>query len=297
MRLIGRVVATGYYDMQQVRMGTKNRIRDIIRKKAEGIPFDKVEDKKEDGSPKHEKNYTDAELFELWKKLLVDKKITDDEYVYVQKCWEMAESTEKIEKSYKDQMMTFIKDRAVYQQFLSKIRGIGPVISAMLIKNFNNCERFETISALWSYTGNGVEGGKAPKVKRGEKSGFSPKLRAFTWNISESMVKLNKGIYRQIYDTSKQEAAALKFKPGELAERYGKAYKEEDVKLSKGHCHNRALRKIRKLFLAHYWAAARELAGLETKSPFAEKLGHLNIITWRDAIRQEPAKKEKEEDE
>jgi hypothetical protein len=167
----------------------------------------------------------------------------------------------------------------------------------ILIKYFNNCERFETISALWSYTGNSVEAGKAPKVRRGEKSGFSPKLRAFTWNISESLIKHNKGIYRQIYDTSKQTAAALKFEPNELFEKYGKAYKADDIKLSKGHCHNRALRKVRKLFLAHFWAAARELNGLETKSPFAERLGHGDIVTWHDAIRQEPAKKDKEEDE
>jgi len=284
-KFIGRIVAGAYYDMQQVRISTKNRIRDVIRKNIEGIDFDKVEKKKEEKS--FEKKYKDEELFRLWDKLLADKKIDKEEYNYVLKCWKISNESEKIERKYKTAMREYILNEKVYRMFLKGIRGIGEVLSANLIKEFGDCSQYDTISKLWANTGNAVINGIAPKKTKGEKLNFSPRLKVLCWKLSDCLLKSNKGIYRQIYNTTKERYTNKDYKKGELFEKYGKPYKKEDTKLSKGHCHNRALRKMRKIFLANYWEASRELNGLETKSPFAEKLGHKNIISWKKALEAE----------
>lgn len=284
-KFIGRIVAGAYYDMQEVRIATKNRIRDIIRKKIEGIDFDEVEEKKEEKN--YEKKYKDEELFKLWDKLLADKKIDKDEHKYVIKCWEISDESEKIERKYKTAMMEYIMNEEVYKKFLLNVRGMGEVLSANLIKEFGDCSQYDNVSKLWAHTGNSVIHGIAPKKRKGEDLNFSPRLRTLTWKLSDCLLKSNKGIYRQVYDTTKERYTNTEFKEGELQEKYGKPYKKEDIKLSKGHCHNRALRKMRKLFLSNYWECAREMAGLETKSVFAEQLKHKNIIHWKDALKLE----------
>ena len=45
---LGRIATEGYYDYQEIRITQNNRIRDIIRRKLEGIPMDKPEEKKEE---------------------------------------------------------------------------------------------------------------------------------------------------------------------------------------------------------------------------------------------------------
>ena len=74
----------------------------------------------------------------------------------------------------------------------------------------------------------------------------------------------------------------------ELMEKYGKPYKEDELQFRPIHAHNIALRKMRKLFLAHYWEASRELNGLPVREPYAkDKLQHKNIISWKQAIKYE----------
>ena len=291
-KFMGRIVAGAYYDMQIIRIGTKNRIRDVIRKKIEGIPFDAVEDKKEE--KKFEKKYTDIQLFEKLGKLKDKSGIDEDEYEYIKKCWKMASESQKIENRYKTAMLEYVESEKVYTEFLQLIRGIGPVLSANLIKEFGDCKMYDNVAKLWAHTGNHVVGGIAPKKRKGEDLTFSPRLRMFTWKISDSLMKSNKGIYRQVYDTTKEAMLNKEYGKGELKEKYSKPYKEEDIHLSKGHAHNMALRKMRKLFLSHYWSCAREMAGLEVRVPYVEeKLKHKNIITWRKAIKNEPKPKEK----
>ncbi len=281
-KMLGRIVAGAYYDMQEVRISTKNRIRDIIRKKVEGIDFDAVEEKKEDRDFK--KKYTDKQLFNLWNDLLEKKEITEHEHRYVQMCWDLADESENIEDKYKNRMLEYVLQEKVYTEFLEKIRGIGPVISANLLKEFGDCSQYHTTSSLWCHTGNDVTGdGKAPKRHKDQK--FNPRLLTFTWKISDNLMKQNKGIYRKCYNDAKTRYLNRKYPEGELEAKYGKPYKKEDTKLIKGHAHNMALRVTRKLFLAHYYGCAREMAGLDVREPYVkEALGHKDVTTWRDAV-------------
>lgn len=281
---VGRIVAGGYYDLQGVRIATKNRIRDIVRKRIENIPFDQTEEKKEEKT--HESKYTDDKLFAMWHDLHGKGEISDDEHKYIIRCWEIADESEKVESKYKKAMEEYINTEPVYNEFLVHVKGIGPVLSANLIKEFGDCGRYDTVSKLWAHTGNDVRGGLAPRKRKGEDLTFSPYLRTLTWKISDCLMKSNKGIYREVFVTSKEKYLAREYKAGELAERFN-GYKPEDTQLRKGHANAMALRKMRKLFLSHYWECARQTAGMDTRGRFCEELGHKNIITWKDAVNRE----------
>lgn len=287
LRQMGRVVAGAYYDMQGVRIGTKNRIRDVIRKKIEGIPFDAVEEKKGEEETKETK-YSDKDLLALFDECLKKGQVDQTEYDYTMRCWETADNSEKIEAQYKKTMEEYVKMEPIYTEFMQHIRGLGPVLSANLIKEFGYCEKYSTVSKLWAHTGNSVIGGKAPKKRKGEDLTFSPKLRTLTWKISDSLLKQNKSYYRSIYDTEKQRQLNREYAEGVLLEQFGKPYKSEETHLRLLHAHNRALRKMRKHLLDHYWVAARELSNQSVSAPFVSTFeGHQHIIDWRTAVKME----------
>lgn len=294
-KAVGRIVAGAYYDMQQVRIATKNRIRGIIRAKAEGIPLDRTEKKKDEKDKTREKKYTDEKLFGLWNKLLQDKKIIEGEHEYVLETWKLADSSESIEGKYKTNMSKYIVTEPIYRVFLEHIRGIGEVLSANLIKEFGYCERYDTVSKLWAHTGNSVINGKSPKLRRGEQAGFSSKLRTLTWKISDCLMKSNNGLYRRMYDDERKRLQKVRYDKGELFEKYKtpnkEPYKRNDIKLSEGHMHNMALRKMRKMFLEHYWVCSREITGQSISKPWQfSKPEHTHYISWRDAIKAERTK-------
>ena len=332
IKLMGRIIANSFYETQQIRISTMSRIRDVIRKKIEGIPFDQVEEKKQEDD-ENEKSYTDEELLLYLKELLDKNSVTQQEYDYVLRCIEIAKESRKIENKYKKAMEEYVITESIYNRFLKDVRGIGIILSANLIKEFGYCENiifdkkegkvigretgdkkefedalklynderlivqeeyrysmkgYSAVSKIWSHTGYTSLNGVAPRRRKGENVHFSPRLRTLLWKCSDCLMKSNKGLYRQIYTTEKQVQLAKTYPEGKLFELYGKPYKSEDTKLSKGHAHNRALRKIGQLFLSHYWACAREIKGLPTRSLYVqEKLGHTNIITWKKVLEME----------
>jgi len=286
VKLIGRIIANTYYDFQQVRIRSMNRIRDIIRKKIEGIAFDEVEEKKDQKN--FLKKYTDDVLLKKWDNLFTEGEIPKNEHDYMIKCWNLMKEGKNIENRYKSAMLNYVSEEIVYNEFLNKIRGIGPVLSANLIKEFGDCSNYDNVSRIWAHTGNSVINGIAPKRRKGELLSYNPKLRTMTWKISDSLLKQNKGYYRQIYDTEKEKQLNKIYDEGFLEQRYGKPYKANDTKLSKLHAHNRALRKMRKIFLDHFWHASRELNGLPAEKNYVEGvLQHNHIITWKKAISRE----------
>ena len=131
IHFVGRIVAGAYYDMQQIRISTSNRIRDVIRKKIEGIKFDQVEGKKEKS---YLKKYEDKHLTFYLKLLEKKNRITAKEGKYIEKCMEIQHESERIENKYKVAMLDYIKTEKVYTEFLEKVRGIGEVLSANLLK-------------------------------------------------------------------------------------------------------------------------------------------------------------------
>ena len=284
-RSMGRVIAVGYYGFQEVRMKFKNQIRDIIYKKDNDIPFDVVEEKKE--KKNYGNKYTDKELVNILTLLEKNNKINPHEHKMLSKCQEMIKDTIRIENNYRKLMGEFVKDEPIFIEFLNKVRGVAMVLSANLIKEFGDCSKFKTVSKMWKYSGNHTVNGFAPVRKKGEKLGYSANLKMLTWKISDSLLKSNKGYYRELYLNEKKKQSEKEFEIGYLAEHYN-GYKEPDIKLLKGHAHNRALRKTRKHFLSHFWEASRELAGLSVEKTYVEGvLKHEHIIHWKDVLKME----------
>jgi len=271
IQAIGRVIVGGYYDHQEVRQANMNRMRDVIRKKNEGIPLDMVEEKKD--KKKFAKKYQDANLPKLLNKMKDEDKLTDKELDYIQKSLNISKGAERFETEAKALMKGYIESHPIYWDFLKKIRGIGPVLSSNVIKSFGYCERFDMVSALWKYCGLHVVDGKAPKRAKGEKIDWNPKLRTMCWKIGDSFVKARSPVYRQIYDEEKARRLQ-KFK----AEKH-------DPKSIKLHADLCARRKMVKIFLQHYWVVSREMAGLSTRPPYPiDKLGHRSYISPEEVI-------------
>lgn len=282
-----RLNAVGYEYIQDVRKKMMNQVRDIVRKKDMGISFDEVEDKKEKKS--YGTKYNDSKLLGVANELIKQEKILPEEGKYILDFFDVQiPLISKLEKEYRKNMGKLVLMEPIYVKFLDKIRGIDKVLSAKLIKGFDDCSSFDTVSKLWAFCGQDVVNGKAPRRRKGETIRYNPKLKSLTWVVSDCLMKANKGYYRQIYDAEKEKQLNQKYAIGFLEEKYGKPYKETDVKLSLGHAHNRALRKMRKIFLDHFWHASRELAGLEAKKNYVEGvLKHDHVVSWRKAIELE----------
>jgi len=287
---VGRIVSGAYYDHQEVRTGAMNRIRDVIRKKNDNIEFDAVEEKKEKKT--FDKKYQDTNLDETLKEMLEEKKLTPNEHNYMSKMIVLSNEAKAMEERYKSLMMQYIVEEPIWNEFLGKVKGLGPVLSANLIKNFGYCEKFAQISSLWKYCGFHVVNGVSVKRKKNTKLDFNIKMRTLCWKIGDSFMKQNSPIYRQIYDNEKKRQMSIKYKVGELAKKYEKSYtkgnnpyKESDTGLILGHAHNRALRKMVKIFLSHYWVATREITNQEITKPYVEGvLKHKHIIKWQDVV-------------
>jgi hypothetical protein len=278
-----RIFIEAYYSFQKSRVQANNQIRDIIRKKLEGIGFDQVEEKKDEKDKKVK--YTDREIITMWNNAVSTGKINNDENEYMQSCLYIAKNLKTQENEYKEIMKKFLNKQEIYIQYLGKIRGVAELSSANLMRYLGDCSKFDNISKLWAYCGYSVVEGKAPKRKKGETINFNAKLRSILWNISNNLMKLNHGYYRTLYNTEKEKHLNRVYPTGELKGKYGAVYKEEDIHISKLHAHNRALRKIIKHFLSHYWESSREIAGLPIEKHYVEAvLGHEHIISWKKAL-------------
>jgi len=277
---LGRVVAGAYSDNQSIRVAGLNRVRDVIRKKREGIAFDEVEKKKKEKD--YAKTYQDTNLSKLLDTMLAKKMLTAGEHNYIAEILAISKESAKLETRYKKLMLAYVESELIYQEFLQHVRGVGAVMSAKMINYFGDCSKYEHVSSLWKHVGMHVVDGKAPRKKKGEKLDFNPKLRSFVWLIGDSFVKQRSPIYRDLYDREKTRQAEL-VKAG-----------AENAPKSKLHADFRARRKMVKIFLAHYYLCARELTGQETGEPYVQsKLGHKDIIGWKQVVNANRELKEK----
>ena len=260
---LGKIAVDGYYDYQEIRISQRNRIRDIIRRKIEGIPLDKPEEKKEDKT--FEKKYNDKNIPFLFKQLKNEGKITDWEMEYLERLWQLANETEKIEKKYRMLMEQYISKEPIWYMWLSKIKGISLVLASNLIKNFGYCEKYRYVSSLWRHCGLDPEGARG--WRHGEKIHYNPRLKTLAWKIADSFVKQRTQPYRGIYDNEKQRQISLM--------ENGAENKPQNLK----HADLRARRKMVKVFLQHYFVVARFLKNLPLTKPYAfDKLGHSHYI-------------------
>jgi len=296
----GNVVTGSYYDHQEVRIAAMNRIRNIIRRKLEGIGMIETEAKKEKEKT-YEKKYTDKQLFDLLDKAVKSGKILSKEHEYIEKILNVEKKAEVFESECKLLMAEFVEDEPIYLEFLSKITGISSVLSSNCIRLFGYCEQAPHISSLWKFSG--LAPGQR-KIK-GEKLNYNPKAKVLAWKIVHSFVMQNTPFYRAVYDKEKAKQLVL-LESHEDEENHKSLASQSAVEnrvidashhrdethkpiatppKSKLHAERRAYRKTAKIFLAHYWLCARELKGLEISAPYViERMGHEHFVDWHEAV-------------
>jgi len=219
------------------------------------------------------------------------------------------ENAQAFEKDIDSLIRKQLKNHALYNQYLVKITGIGPMLAAGLIAYIDDIEKFGHVSSLWQYCGYGMNrfcpeckkptfleveystGKKAKKLhphqncpvcghetnpivqKRisGYQSNWNDKLKVLGWKAGMSFVKQSpsRSKYRKLYDKIKKEEHKLHPK---------RITKDSKILYNDGHLHNRAMRKVVKIFLAHLWQTWRRQEGLEATEPYAKQLLNHSVV-------------------
>ena len=224
------------------------------------------------------------------------------------------ENATNFEKDIEKLIVVQLKNHAMYTQYLAKIKGIGPLLSAGLIAYIDDIEKFDHVSSLWQYSGYGMnrfcpeckkptfveveyDTGKIAKKlhphekcticghdtqpilqKRtpGYQSNWNDKLKSLAWKATTSFIKqpATRSKYRKLYD---------KIKKDERKKHPKKIIKNGKTFFNDGHINNRAIKKVSKIFLAHVWQTWRRQQGLEATEPYAKQLlGHSVVEAFTD---------------
>ncbi|MBU3907408.1 MAG: hypothetical protein KKA64_04130 [Nanoarchaeota archaeon] len=326
-RVVLKQVVQGYYDFQGTRMSFMNRLRNMVRKLNEGIPFDQKEVKLSEAErSRFQKKYSDKRLPIILEALERAGKISQEEMQIINNLIQLLKDAAKTENRMAARIEESVEPEQIWQEFLQYIKGVGEVLAGNLIHRFGYCEKSPHISSLWKYCGLHVVNGKAPRREAGIKMDGRVDCKTLMRKIADSLIKQNSPIYREVYDKEKRKHNIIGPKQiclsereeiiGELVDsgtldggkekwiiatevvynsllgKYGKKA-EVSVKMGKGHIHARCLRKVAKLFLSHYWVACREIKGLPTEDPWIiEHGGHKDLITWKDVVKANKLEKE-----
>jgi len=162
-------------------------------------------------------------------------------------------------------MEEYIKTEQLYIKWLSRIKGIGPVLAANLIHHFGYCDgRYpdgrKGASCLFTLEicRNACSQWQSTKKAEGAKTRLQHRRRErLVWKITDSFIKQRTSPYREIYDSEKQRQLALM------------EAKAPNAPSSALHADLRARRRVAKIFLSHYWLVARQIRGLPVTKPYA----------------------------
>lgn len=259
---LARIAVGGYDDAQDVRKAMMNRVRDVIRKKNEGISFDEVEDEKEEQN--FDSKYSDDELPDLIDEMKDEGKLTGREYEYLEKMLDAGSTAEKLENEFHE-VMEITSAEPVYREWLSNVYGVSSTLTARLLHRFGYCEDFDRVSDLWSYCGLTPSSNR----EKGEQLSHDPQAKKLGWLVADCMMKGgdNSAYRREFFDPYKEKQLDRM----EKAEDMTKAQLEEKTWTppeSQGHAHNRSMRYLAKKFLKHYWAITRDIKGLEVPDEY-----------------------------
>ncbi len=145
-----------------------------------------------------------------------------------------------------------VRNMTVWRVWLSGIKGISQTMAGRILAkiDINKCGR---VSSLWRYAGFAVKNGKAERKTKGNKSSFNPVLKAEMVQIAKNFIR-QKNKYYKYYLQQKEEEA------------------KKHPELSRIYIHNRARRKMIKLFAKHLWLVWRQTEGLPIPSTFYDSL-------------------------
>lgn len=244
-----------YYDVQDVRIRTSNRLRQFPIKSKIAYPKELLEIEKRVKS-EIEFNLSSVPIYTQWLQKVrgIGPCLGGGLIATVMVRFGMKDSLEgcnEIETRY----ALKTKDKKFR---VPEIRGISA---------------FANVSKLWKFCGQHVVDGHAPRRRRGENINYSPKMKTLCWKIGESFVKVG-GFYRERYEEFRRIEDEREYICEVCKKNHPKA-----TQCIKGHRYARAKRKTVKMFLAHLFDTWYRIEGLTPPKPYAQKfLGHEGYI-------------------
>jgi transposase len=167
------------------------------------------------------------------------------------------EYLKKLEREIKKYIQSEVKDVPIYREFLSSVKGIGPVLAGGLIAYFDPYKA-EHPSSFWRYAGLHVVDGEAPRRTRGQRVDWNPRARTLCWKIGKALIRSRSPFYSEIYYEAKRKESE-KLRHPEEDPRNCPHYEACIKRLKRGrppcklHIDMRAMRKMVKRFLLHLW--------------------------------------------
>ena len=320
-----RNITKSIYDVQKLRIAIGNRVVSNFNHKlgttgTEGIDDTDIKDidNSSNSSSNSDNDYKDSDKKDKENKKIIEQlrkeyhRITDGyienkttlrkyikentgiitdvfEYELIDNYLKLVDS----ENGYIKALDRVVTKHPLWIDFLSKVRGCGPLMSGVIISELDPYKA-KYPSSFWKYAGLDVvrvedKDGNMIEEGRGRKAGHlvnkvykdsdgnETKTRGITYNaflksklvgvLATSFLR-SKSPYSEIYYNYKSR---LNNTP--------------NLDISDKHKHNRALRYMIKQFLVDLWVAWRELEGLDTPEPYyVAKLGmerHKNTILDR----------------
>ena len=290
-----------YFDLQEVRMETDNRIRAYAdysgvvaclgEEKAEEVsnsgpgPFAAAVTKLKD-----DPRFVEAkEKAETWLQ-------NDENHATISK---LALEQEKI---LKNTAKAKIAEHPVWQQWLSRVNGIGPCLAGGLLAT-GDPAKANSMSAMWRYYGLDVKSlgvlctgckrqwgadeeapgascpdckapifrmGQSRRPEKGEKLGYSPDAKVLAFKIGSQFVRTKNSQYRKLYEQFRAKVDA-----GTCHKIHIDTKTKEEYPCPDAHKFAKARRMVAKIFIGHYWTVSRALLGLPVQKPFPfGVLGH-----------------------
>ena len=171
------------------------------------------------------------------------------------------------ERSLNGQLERLVKQKHFMAAWIDACPGLGFAGFARIVGVTGDFRRFATVSKVWKYMGLHTEDGQAPRRQRGAKLGYAPQGRVVARQIAESIVKLGRGRYRELYDRKRLEYVQRE-RHGESGCPFGQVHKDRNGKLlacvkqaenkeTSAHVHSAAMRYAVKQLLKDLWVAWR----------------------------------------
>lgn len=125
-----------------------------------------------------------------------------------------SEACRKVRRQVEKEIEQAAKQLPCWSWVESDVRGLGALGLGLLVGMAaspygEGLERFKNPSALWKRMGLAViDGKRQQKIANGAelaiRHGYSPSRRSLMFVLSESLIKQNKGYYKDVYDRRKQ---------------------------------------------------------------------------------------------
>jgi len=279
-----KTMVSGCYDMQGSRIMAGNRIVANFRAKLGQEPSTKTEDMEKEAKKlldvikRDYKKITDGVVTKLplMKNFKAQGVISDYTELCLLKQYFELESTED---AHFRMLEKLLDDHPIYNEFLKKVKGCGPAMSAVIISQFD-IFKAKYVSSMWVYAGVDVvtEDGQG-RSKRAEhlveveyvtKDGELKKRKSITFNpfLKSKLV----GVLASSFLRSKSPYAEVYYNYKNRLENTPKHQEK-----TKAHRHNMAMRYMIKRFIADLYVQWKEIEGLEAAPEYSEtKLGHVH---------------------